>query len=69
MKEVVNLRRFRKAKMRAEKERQAEVNRVKFGRTKAERVVQALEEVRRENVLEGNRVVTPNDNKDEQDIF
>ena len=35
--EVVNLRRFRKAKNRADKTQQAERNRVTFGRGKAER--------------------------------
>lgn len=35
--EVVNLRQFRKKATRAEKERQADENRIRFGRTKAER--------------------------------
>lgn len=35
--EIVNLRAARKAKARADKERQAEQNRRKFGRTRAER--------------------------------
>ena len=34
---IVNLRQARKTRARAEKERAAEANRVKFGRTKAER--------------------------------
>ena len=37
MGEIVNLRAARKAKARADKERQAEQNRRKFGRTRAER--------------------------------
>jgi len=37
MGEVLNLRRARKARERAEKTRDAEANRVAFGRTKAER--------------------------------
>jgi hypothetical protein len=37
MAEIVNLNRFRKAKAKAEAGRIAENNRVKFGRTKAER--------------------------------
>jgi len=37
MGEVVNLRARRKAKARSDKERQAEENRIKFGRTLAER--------------------------------
>lgn len=35
--DVVNLRQFRKAKARSEKEKQAEQNRISFGRTKAEK--------------------------------
>lgn len=37
MTEIVNLNRARKAKARAEKERQAADNRARFGRTKAEK--------------------------------
>lgn len=35
--DVVNLRLFRKRRERSEKERQAEQNRISFGRTKAEK--------------------------------
>lgn len=35
--EVVNLRQFRKKQARSEKEKQAEQNRISFGRTKAEK--------------------------------
>ena len=37
MAEVVNLRSFRKRKVRAEKETAAQVNRAAFGRTKSEK--------------------------------
>ncbi|SBW02127.1 conserved hypothetical protein [uncultured Alphaproteobacteria bacterium] len=37
MSEIVNLRQARKRKLRAEKDRQAEENRARFGRPKAER--------------------------------
>jgi hypothetical protein len=37
MAEIVNLKRIRKAKIRAEKDEIASANRIKFGRTKAER--------------------------------
>lgn len=37
MAEIVNLNRYRKAKAKTEAARAADVNRVKFGRTKAER--------------------------------
>lgn len=35
--EIVNLRQFRKKQSRSEKEKQAEQNRISFGRTKAEK--------------------------------
>jgi len=35
--EIVNLRQFRKKQARSEKEKQAEQNRITFGRTKAEK--------------------------------
>ena len=35
--EIVNLRRVRKARERTDREKEAEANRAKFGRTKAER--------------------------------
>jgi len=38
--EPVNLNKFRKAKRRAEKEQRASENRVKFGRTKAEKEIE-----------------------------
>ncbi len=43
--DVVNLRQFRKQKARSEKEKQAEQNRLTFGRTKAEKnLTSALKE-------------------------
>ncbi len=41
--QIVNLNRARKAKARADKERQAAENRVRFGQTKAERETGARE--------------------------
>lgn len=41
MGEIINLNRFRKQRTRAEEEKQAEENRVAFGRTKAERTATA----------------------------
>ncbi|NLR96488.1 DUF4169 family protein [Rhizobium sp. P38BS-XIX] len=35
--EIVNLRQFRKKQVRSEKEKQAEQNRISFGRTKTEK--------------------------------
>ncbi|MGF9563974.1 DUF4169 family protein [Neorhizobium sp. JUb45] len=43
MADIVNLRQFRKTKARSEKEKQAEQNRLTFGRTKPEKsLTQAL---------------------------
>jgi hypothetical protein len=56
MSEIVNLRRVRKAKAKAEAERQAAENRVAFGRSKAEkettRALRSLETQR----LDGHRL-------------
>ncbi|ANL66483.1 hypothetical protein AMC82_CH02853 [Rhizobium phaseoli] len=35
--QIINLRQFRKKQLRSEKEKQAEQNRISFGRTKAEK--------------------------------
>ncbi|TXH82354.1 MAG: DUF4169 family protein [Rhizobium sp.] len=43
--EIVNLRQFRKKQARSDKEKQAEQNRISFGRTKAEKnLTKALNE-------------------------
>ncbi|WP_176591968.1 DUF4169 family protein [Sphingobium sp. EM0848] len=53
MGDIINLRQARKAKARVDKSRQAEINRVKFGRTKAERQAEALEEERKARLIDG----------------
>lgn len=53
MGEVVNLRRIRKAKRRADAEAQATANRVAFGRTKSEKAAARREAERREHDLDG----------------
>ncbi|AEG50244.1 hypothetical protein Sphch_2599 [Sphingobium chlorophenolicum L-1] len=55
MGDVINLRQARKARARADKDRLAQGNRVKFGRTKAERLAQSAEEERRNRKIEGAR--------------
>ena len=59
----MNLRRARKEKARADKERQAAENRIRFGRTKAERVVLTAETERSARDLDAHRpddgVATP----------
>ena len=51
--DVVNLNKARKAKARADKEAQAGINRVKFGRSKAERQKHDAEEARRIREIDG----------------
>ena len=55
MSDPINLNKFRKARARAEKDAKAEENRVKFGRTKAEKQLQksASEKARRD--LDGHK--------------
>lgn len=53
MAEIISLNRARKAKARTEKATQANANRAKFGRTKAEKDATALAEAQRVRVLDG----------------
>ncbi len=54
--DVANLRQFRKAKARAEKDAKAEENRVKFGRTKAEKQLQKAEKEKTRHQLDGHKL-------------
>lgn len=56
MAEIVNLNQARKARQRAEAERQAAENRVRFGRTKAEKKTDTQEKQRGERELDGKKV-------------
>jgi len=63
MAEIVNLRMARKAKAREEAGKQAEANRTKHGRGKAERALSKAEAERAARALEGaklNRAKDPN---------
>jgi len=54
--DVVNLRQFRKHKARSDKDRQAEQNRVAFGRTKAEKsLTRALNEKAEQHLDQSKR--------------
>jgi hypothetical protein len=55
MAEIVNLRKARKVKARADKEAQAAENRIKFGRPKAERRLSDAERRLGERKLEAHR--------------
>lgn len=53
MGDVINLNRFRKARDKAASAQEADANRRKFGRTKAEKAVEESEEARRKALLDG----------------
>ena len=53
MAEIVNLNRARKKKRAAEKEKAAEANRAKFGRTKVQRDTSRAETERAKRMLDG----------------
>ncbi len=55
MAEIINLRSARKAKARTEKEAAAEANRLKFGRTKVEKLKDASEKARAEKLIDGHK--------------
>ena len=59
MGEVVNLRKWRKARERAEAEAQAAANRAAFGRSKAEKQRDAKEAAQRDALMEGSRMDAP----------
>lgn len=56
MAEIVNLNRWRKAKAKDEKTRQADANRVAFGRTKAEKDAARKQAERVAKDLDGKKV-------------
>ncbi|MBN9333657.1 DUF4169 family protein [Devosia sp.] len=55
MAEIISLSKARKAKARTEKEATAEANRLKFGRTKGERLKDAAEKAGVEKHLDGHK--------------
>ena len=60
MSDVVNLNQFRKNQRRAEKKRAAEANRVRFGRTRAEREAADATRLARDKTLDG-KLISPED--------
>jgi hypothetical protein len=56
MAESLSLSKARKAKARLEKEVTAEANRMKFGRTKGEKLKQATEKAEVEKLLDGHKI-------------
>lgn len=59
--DVVNLRQFRKARTRSEKEKQAEQNRLTFGRSKAEKKLTKALNAKAEKTLDQGRIETSDD--------
>lgn len=56
MGDVINLNRFRKARDKAARGAEADANRRKFGRTKAEKAVEEREDARRKALLDGAKL-------------
>ncbi|MCZ2204045.1 DUF4169 family protein [Bartonella sp. A05] len=56
MTEPINLRQFRKQKKRLEKTAQAEENRYRFGRTKAEKLFDQKKTLKTKSFLDQNRI-------------
>ncbi|MBB5702693.1 hypothetical protein FHS76_002577 [Ochrobactrum daejeonense] len=56
MNDIVNLRQFRKQKIRESREKQAEQNRILHGRTKVEKDFARREEKKTEGFLDDNRL-------------
>lgn len=56
MAEIVNLNRFKKAKLRESEDRQATENRVRFGRSKTEKANDRREAERRAQLLAGKEL-------------
>ena len=55
MAELINLRMLRKNKQRVDDEKQAQENRVKFGRTKADKKISAALNLLNDKKLDGNK--------------
>ncbi len=56
MADVINLNRVRKARMRTEDAKQAEVNRVRFGRSKEEKRREKDDRQRPSDALDGKKI-------------
>ena len=61
MADIINLRRVRKEKQRRGKESEAQANRQRFGRTKAQKAADQDAAARRQRALEGKRLQNDED--------
>jgi hypothetical protein len=66
MAEIVNLRRARKQRARQDADKQAEQNRITFGRSKTERLVTQAEREKAARALDGHRL--PADDGKPEDV-
>jgi hypothetical protein len=69
MGDVVNLNRFRKRKAKAERQKQAEVNRRLHGRTKAERAREEQQKLRLTRALDGAKLEPPARSEPAEDVL
>ena len=67
MGEIVNLRRARKDRVRTQADRQAQVNRAAFGRSKSEREASAAQRELTDRRIEGHKRDAANLNPEDQD--
>ncbi|WFR97215.1 DUF4169 family protein [Rhizobium tumorigenes] len=61
--EIVNLKQFRKHQARSDKEKQAEQNRISFGRTKTEKRLTTALNDKASKALDDGHIVQPPDEK------
>jgi hypothetical protein len=61
MAEIINLKRARKDKARRERDAEAQANRTRFGRTRAEKAADKDGARREQSSLEGKKLGTPED--------
>lgn len=61
MAKVTNLNKFRKTRARADKARQAEENRAKFGRTKADKTIATTRKTKARSHLDGHKLDKDNE--------
>ncbi|AOG08042.1 DUF4169 family protein [Bosea sp. RAC05] len=61
MAEIVNLRRARKQRARQDADKQAQQNRIAFGRTKAERSLTQAERDKAARTLDGHHLAPPDE--------
>ena len=61
--EIINLRKARKARVRAQAEQQAAENRTRFGRTRGERDLRKAEDELATRLIDGHRVVDPHEDE------